>query len=187
MLAANLADAERDFIERNRPPPLRADFVRAQHLPVNGEEDDGAHPIFSPPLAGEVSTSTKCEVNGGGRGFSSRKLGSRSGTLAASAGCALSRLGLGRSVTKAEGLVTTMIRAFGILSVCFALAACSEEPGWQDTSGKGRSANAAAADQDACFRSEAKALTGDATDAEQQKVVDRVRACMKQRGWEFSN
>ena len=72
-----------------------------------------------------------------------------------------------------------------VLSV--ALAACSDEPGWRDTSGQGRNPKLADADQDACFRSEVKALPKDPTDADQQKIVDRVRACMNRRGWEFSD
>jgi len=73
------------------------------------------------------------------------------------------------------------------LVLCLALAACSDEPGWRDTSGQGRNPKLADADQDACFRSEVKALPKDPTDADQQKIVDRVRACMNRRGWEFSD
>ena len=75
----------------------------------------------------------------------------------------------------------------GAVIVCLALTACSNEPGWRDTSGQGRNAKLADADQDACFRSEAKSLPKEPTDADQQKAVDRVRACMKRRGWEFSS
>ena len=78
-----------------------------------------------------------------------------------------------------------MKRAFGILGI-FALAACSDEPGWHDASGKGRSPGLAASDQDACFRSETNVLPNEPSDADQQRVLDRVRACMKRRGWEFS-
>ena len=80
-----------------------------------------------------------------------------------------------------------MTRALGILGICFVLAACSQEPGWQDASGKGRDAKLAAADQDACFRSETRSLPRDPTDADMSNVVDRVRACMRRRGWEFSS
>jgi hypothetical protein len=77
-------------------------------------------------------------------------------------------------------------RVIGTLVLCSALAACSDEPGWRDTSGQGRSSKLAESDQDACFRSEAKSLPKEPTDADQQRVVDRVQACMKRRGWEFS-
>jgi hypothetical protein len=66
------------------------------------------------------------------------------------------------------------------------LAACSEEPGWHDTSGQGRNPKLAAADQDACVRSQVKALPKNPTDADQRSVVDRVQACMKRRGWQLS-
>jgi len=73
-----------------------------------------------------------------------------------------------------------------ILGLCLALASCSDEPGWRDASGQGRTAKVAAADQDACFRSEGKSLPKDPTDADMKRVVDLVQACMKQRGWEFT-
>jgi hypothetical protein len=77
--------------------------------------------------------------------------------------------------------------ATGTLVLCLTLAACSDEPGWRDASGRGRNPKLAAADQDACFRSEAKSLPKDPSDADQQNVLDRVQACMKRRGWEFSS
>lgn len=79
-----------------------------------------------------------------------------------------------------------MKSAIFVLVPCVALSACSDEPDWKDTSGQGRNPKLAATDQDACYRSEAKLLPKDPTDADQQRVLDRVQACMKHRGWEFS-
>ena len=76
--------------------------------------------------------------------------------------------------------------AIGILVLGLALSACSDEPGWKDASGQGRNPKLAATDQDACYRSEAKLLPKDPTDADEQRVLDRVQACMRRRGWEFS-
>lgn len=85
-----------------------------------------------------------------------------------------------------EGPQSKMKFTISTLVLCLALSACSDEPGWKDTSGQGRNPKLAATDQDACYRSEVKLLPKDPTDADQQRVLDRVQACMKRRGWEFS-
>jgi hypothetical protein len=69
-----------------------------------------------------------------------------------------------------------------VFLVASLLSGCSDkDPAWQDTTGRGRSPEAADMDMKACL-----SLPARATAAQEQAAIDQATECMKRRGWVIS-
>jgi hypothetical protein len=69
-----------------------------------------------------------------------------------------------------------------VLLLASSLSGCSDKAiAWQDTTGRGRSPEAADIDMKACL-----SLPARATAAQEQAAIDQATDCMKRRGWVIS-